>query len=652
MNATTRNRAIAGGGLLVCLAVSAALSGIIASSVGRNELGYAETATSSDPPEVAAGIAMGAFRGLFVNFLWIRANDLKQEGKFHESVELAKAITKLQPRFPRVWAFHAWNLAYNISVATQTPEERYNWVMAGINLLREEGIPANPNDLTLHRELAWIYLHKIGGYTDDSNQYYRRKVAQEWTSILGEPPRPSGDRVDVIQSYVDWLQPIVDAPETLDELIEADPAVAALVERIETEVDVSLDKDLLRLFTFHDKLQHSVMRDEFAKRFNDRAIAMDGMVVDETKAAAWASLLAQIRKRTLIDDFNMSPLLMIRYTKKFGPLDWRHPGAHSVYWSHRGVERALTRYTDLNEKNFDFTNADRITMQAIQSLWRSGDIYFNYIDFAAGLRGYFQGVPNPYFVQAYGDMAQEVEDRGGIFQSDQRVHRSYAAGYENFLTDAVIFFYRRGQLDRAEYWYREARTFENLNMNNQSIRIENFSKTLDDFVKANLYDRLSSPNVAIQEVYGSLQGAYASALQGETEIFRGQFEYAKQAHLFFMQTQYRQVVADGGIAGRMEFMDTDFQMVAGGALANMIAALPLEEAQALYYNTPVDVQPFGYDIAKARFEDNINVLAEAGESKEFGILFPEPPDMEQHRIDMAARERQRSVRELENINRQ
>jgi hypothetical protein len=67
------------------------------------------------------GIAMGAFRGIFVNWLWMRANDLKEQGKYYEAVDLAKTITRLQPRFPRVWAFHAWNLAYNISVATNTP---------------------------------------------------------------------------------------------------------------------------------------------------------------------------------------------------------------------------------------------------------------------------------------------------------------------------------------------------------------------------------------------------------------------------------------------------------------------------------------------------------------------------------------------------
>ena len=33
------------------------------------------------------------FRGVFVNWLWMRANELKEAGRYHESVELASAIT-------------------------------------------------------------------------------------------------------------------------------------------------------------------------------------------------------------------------------------------------------------------------------------------------------------------------------------------------------------------------------------------------------------------------------------------------------------------------------------------------------------------------------------------------------------------------------
>src|SRR5690606_9111775 len=160
MQRATRTQLIAAGVMVLALAASGVLAVGLSASAGRHRLIYTDQATEGDPPQVGLGIAMGAFRGLFVNFLWIRANQLKEDGRFYEAIDLARAITKLQPRFPQVWVFHAWNMAYNISVSTQTPEERWQWVQAGIRLLRDQGIPANPNDMLIHKELAWIFLHK------------------------------------------------------------------------------------------------------------------------------------------------------------------------------------------------------------------------------------------------------------------------------------------------------------------------------------------------------------------------------------------------------------------------------------------------------------------------------------------------------------
>src|ERR1044071_4347265 len=211
MQRDTINQLIAACVMVVCLAVSGVLAVSLTSSSGRNKLVYTERAVEGDPPQVAAGIAMGAFRGLFVNILWIRANQMKEDGRFYEAMDLARAITKLQPRFPQVWVFHAWNMAYNISVATQTPVERWQWVKAGIDLLRLQGIPANPNDLLLHKELAWIFLHKVGGYMDDANVYYKRQLAAEWTEVLGPPPTPDvkdRDKAHATQKSLDWLRPV------------------------------------------------------------------------------------------------------------------------------------------------------------------------------------------------------------------------------------------------------------------------------------------------------------------------------------------------------------------------------------------------------------------------------------------------------------
>ena len=104
--------------IILCLAVGAAtligaamqLDGI---RTAREEMGLvATTALENAPPSLAfATVALGAFRGLLVNILWIRADYLKQEGKFFDAKQLAEWITTLQPRFAAVWDFSPWNMA-------------------------------------------------------------------------------------------------------------------------------------------------------------------------------------------------------------------------------------------------------------------------------------------------------------------------------------------------------------------------------------------------------------------------------------------------------------------------------------------------------------------------------------------------------------
>lgn len=623
----------------------------IAASAGRHKLTHTERAEDSDPPEVSLGIAMGAFRGLFVNILWMRANDMKEAGMFHEAIELARTITRLQPRFPRVWAFHAWNLAYNISVETQTPEERYQWVMSGVRLLRDEGIPANPNDLMLHRELSWILLHKIGGYTDDANRYYKRELAAEWTVVVGPPPKPEPDkrgRDDVIELYAQWLAPIDAAPATIEGVIEQAPTARQLIARLRSEAGVGPDIELLRRWTQHDAIRESARRTVYEEAFGPRNRAFAELMADPAYAGAWEALIPHVRKRVIVDTYHMSPARMIRYTRKFGPLDWRHHGSHGLYWAAQGIERTLTRFDEYNRRNFDFVNTDRMVMQAIQTLYRSGDLYFNYLAYLGGGRGYFQGMPNPYFVESYGNIYEEIVERGEVYEDPSRPRRNYAVGYENFLQDAISFFYRRGERARAEAWYTKLRNWEGQNLHDQLTKQRTYG-TLDEFVQANLFDRYDSPHLASAQVMGALQGAYQALLRGETDLFRGQFDYARQVHAYFFRIQGRDVVASQGTDQRMEWMDRDFRHLAGGVFAATIENLPFDEAELAYSYAPESLQRYAYDILRERFKPAMDE-AGARDAESFESVFPEPTGMQAFRTFLLEKERQRRASGVESIN--
>ena len=75
----------------------------------RDRLGLTHAQALENAPPVLAftTVALGGFRGLISNLLWIRANDLQEEDKFFEMMQLADWITKLEPHFPQVWVFQA-----------------------------------------------------------------------------------------------------------------------------------------------------------------------------------------------------------------------------------------------------------------------------------------------------------------------------------------------------------------------------------------------------------------------------------------------------------------------------------------------------------------------------------------------------------------
>lgn len=657
----------AGGGLLAAQA---------AASAGRHKLMLSETLEDNSDPEVAIGIAMGAFRGLFVNMLWLRANKLKEEGKFHEAMDLSATITKLQPHFPKVWSFHAWNMAYNISVKTNTASERWNWVNAGIDLLRRDGIPNNPNDLLVHKELAWIFLHKIQGYTDDSNPYYKARLAHEWHEVLGPPPVPSQEdssREAVIQQFVDWLIPIAEAPEALQTLREQNSQVDQLVTDVlgqagaarsvvrERAGDITADTmiprivDLFRAGPREANWLKGYMRSRvivqsgrwplIRQQLSEPEIRLLEMTTDPSLESAWAALLAQQRKRLLRDKYNMEPQRMIRYTRKYGPIDWRHGAAHGLYWGAKGVEGAETRVSERNREDYDFLNTDRVVVHSVQELWRGGNLYFDYLttvlDPSAANPFYIQ-IPNVYFIKTYGDILEEVMERGGLFEDTvQRVFTNYAAGYENFLRDAIRYLYRRGQIAEAEAYKEKAATMSEAN-EHWSMRPEYFAQSLPEFVQAELQDALSRPSVAAQEVTAALQDALIALIQGDEERFRRQFQYAREAHAYFFREQGRANQSNPGKERMEAYIDRSFIVTAGALFDQLIRRLEQDHRIEAYNAAPTELQQWVYDQLRSGLKEVMDAEAEAG-AEPFDVAFPEPPNMEEFRVwrEQLIQERQR-----------
>jgi hypothetical protein len=323
----------------------------------RDRLGLTRVQPLENAPPVLAftTVALGGFRGLISNMLWIRASDLQDEDKFFEMKQLADWITKLEPHFVQVWLVQAWNMAYNISVKFKETEfgqypDRWRWVKAGIDLLRDDALRYNPYEPLLYRELAWFFQHKMGANLDDANMYYKQHWANEMSEVFGMT-KPNFDTLIHPQST----------------------------------------NDLHRL-----------------------------------------NLLTNIYK--------MDPVFVKQVDDEYGPLEWRLPEAHAIYWAARGLEAAK-----LNERKVDqeeLIRLRRAIYQSMQLSFHRGRLVPDYLTKRFEFGPNLDIIPKVNF--AY---EQSMEE-------DEKNREHIKTGHRNFLKDAVYFLYTHGREREAAKWYR------------------------------------------------------------------------------------------------------------------------------------------------------------------------------------------------------
>jgi len=404
--------------LFLAAALGAAISaGTMLPSLNRQREdlglhGFTELGSVS-PPLAILVTASGPFRAIAINALWMRATRLQEDGKFFELNELSRLITTLEPRLPMVWAHHAWNLAYNVSVKfpASQPDERWRWIQNGIRVLRDQGIPANPRAALLYRELAWIYDHKIGQTSDEAHVTYKVRLTELVEKLLGPPP------------YLQTLQAIASAPLTRAALLAEKP-VAALVRRLQ---DAGLD-------VFTRPL-------DVANRAEGIAQPALDILNNPAIAPAVQRLDLFLRADTLRRVEKLDPERMVQLMEHYGPIDWRLPDALSLYWSVRGLEV-------LGGKLDNAANTDRIAFHAVVNLYRRGTL--RYTPATDSEPAQWIGSPNFAFIERVLEIQEDIIQRyKGTAQEDPT-----REGYLNFLREIVLDCYIHGDVNRARRYYK------------------------------------------------------------------------------------------------------------------------------------------------------------------------------------------------------
>ena len=404
-------------------------------NVDRDKLGLTRvTPLDNAPPMLAfTTVALGGFRGLISNALWMRASDLQDDDKFFEMAQLADWITKLEPHFVQVWLVQSWNMAYNISVKFKDYSDRWRWVKRGVELLRDDGLRYNPNETLIYRELAWFFQHKMGQNLDDANMYYKQQWANEMTNVFGK------------------------GKPVLDELI------------------------------------HPASED------------------------AWKRLTV------LTNTYKMDPRFMQEVDERYGPLEWRLPEAHAIYWAALGLKVATNNPT--KTKPEDLITLRRVIYQSMQLSFQRGRL-----------------VPNP-FVQSFefGPNLDIIPKVSAAYEQaaveDEKNSDHILRAHRNFLRDAVYFLYEHNRLSEAGRWFK----YLGAQYPDKTIldgKTNSFPRnlTMDEYAVARVAEDVGETdrNRVESAVEGMLVSAYLSLAIDEDERYSGFKNLARKLHTTYM----------------------------------------------------------------------------------------------------------------------
>lgn len=557
MSPRFRSAALALAGVLAL----AAASSLRPSLLDRRQKELGSEAPVAAPPDVAvAAVFLGAFRGLVVDYLWLRALRLEDEGQYFEASDLADWIAKLEPRLEQVWSFKAHALAYNASVATEDPAQRWRWIQKGVAFLRDKGIEINPRSPELYFMLSRIYSDRVGQSFDDHHRFLKRAVTVEMSKGFG-PPEGEVPLAD-----------LASAPATVAEL-GPEPRQLALALLAGSRRD-GFDGTVEEL---DDLLRGSASA---RKVWEDATPGARGPL-EACVRAAWL-------RRVKVD-----PKVVLELDASYGPLDWRGCDAQALYWAVLGARAARSLGPERAAK--EERRLERLAISAVKNALRRGRLivepdgttFFAPVPELATrvISLYEDAIERAKAAAARGETASadEDEDDDGHHHEGAANDAANAVVYSQSLEDAEKDFFGEAILVLAQYG-RESdsrKVYAKL----ATRHPESALRSWEDFVAATLRmevlggDAGGATLVTTQQVlFGTWTSAWRALAMGDDERAIGQAAIADRMSREW-NAFVRQKEREGDLNAPGRLGATDLARIKARALEDVKAKLspPLRE---------------------------------------------------------------------------
>lgn len=409
-------------------------------------------------------LALGAFRGLVVDYLWIRTISLREQGRTYEARVLAEQIGRLQPRLPAVWDYLGSHLAYDLTATAADAETRWAWIQNGLDLVREQGLAKNPQSARLCYTLSRIYQDKVNTSMDEFHADFKREHVLKMR------------RAGACLLKIGF---------TIQELASA-PGLSALATQDEEARDVLVRYARAKGYQSLADLQPSLICQDYHLYVFERREPLEAgeaqSLVDEVnllrslhQTAAGRRVLASCAAAAL-REIGFEPEYMARISAEWGPLDWESSFSAPIYWSVRGLWMAEAK-DDVVMKS----RCRRSALQALKNALRSGVSKIE-VDPLAGGKLIGLTLPNleliPYLERLYREGTEmatadivRLSKQETFDPQDMRAARSFETNQhearKDFLMEAVILLSEYGRdtegqllLERAARDYPEEPNFK------------------------------------------------------------------------------------------------------------------------------------------------------------------------------------------------
>ncbi|MBC8243424.1 MAG: hypothetical protein H8E20_03435 [Verrucomicrobia bacterium] len=242
------------------------------------------------------------------------------------------------------------------------------------------------------------------------------------------------------------------------------------------------------------------------------------------------------RLKRLNEVFKMTPEKMKAVDDQWGPLEWRLPDAHAIYWAQQGIEKVTGRF-DLDRDGVlnvdeekaaggDFLKLRRVIYQALQQACMQGRLITQPPNFNYGWN--VDLVPRAN--ESYEKQMEAKRQEDAASNTDTGLAEHMSTGHKNFLRSAVYFLYVYNRKDDAAKWYKYM-----VDLYPQSIPVPGLS--LDEYCVSRVQEDAGETdhNQTKNVIGGLLLQAFQYAAVGEDDQFVGHKSLAIQFHNRFQK---------------------------------------------------------------------------------------------------------------------